>query len=142
MQTQWVVSGVVEAPLEKTWEALLETYPNISEQDKNAIKHSSQLFKTTRGKSGEGKIYLEIDPSQHRIAVQGEWWYRGVHRLEPHPRGTLLLYSVYNIAPPMSKWIASLVQGPEHARTMKAQLQESLEAMGKQLKSKTSLVTK
>jgi hypothetical protein len=140
MQAQWVVSGVIEASLEKTWQVYLETYPNISEQDKNAIKQSSQLFKATLGKGNQGKIYLEVDPSQYSIAVQGEWWYRGVHRLEPHPRGTLLTYSVYNIAPPISRWIASLVQGPEHARTMKPQLQTLLETIGKQLNSKTSLI--
>jgi hypothetical protein len=89
-QAQWIVSGVVEAPVEKVWEVLLEVHPNVSAADRATIKKNPQPVKTVRGKAGEGKIYLEVDPSQRSIAVKGEWWYRGVHTLEAHSQETLI----------------------------------------------------
>jgi hypothetical protein len=142
MQKKWVVSGVIEVPVEKAWEALLEVYPNLTAADRDALKKSSQPFKTIHGQSGEGKIYLEVDPFQHSIAVQGEWWYCGVHAVQAHERGSLLEYCVYNIAPRASRWMASLVQGPEHARTMNSNLQNMLSTLGKQLSCKTYLLKK
>jgi hypothetical protein len=81
---------------------------------------------STAGKHGEGRISLEVDKKQHRAAIQGEWWYRGVYAIDPHARGSLLVYQVYNIAPGVSWWLAQVFQGPEHARKMDAQLQQTL----------------
>jgi hypothetical protein len=74
-----------------------------------------------------------VDKVRHSIAVQGEWWYCGVHTVEPHPRGSLVVYNVYNIAPGIGWWGAQLVQGRENARTMKPQLQAGLDAIGAKL---------
>jgi hypothetical protein len=139
---QWLASGVVEAPVEHVWQALLETHPNLSAEDRASLKNTPGVFKTSHGTSGEGKIYLEVDPSRYSVAVKGEWWYRGVHTLEPHSQGTLITYSVYNVAPPLTRWTASLVQGPEHARTMKSRLESLLNTVGERLTCKTYLVQK
>jgi predicted heme/steroid binding protein len=140
VRVQWRVSGVIEAEVEEVWNVLLETHPNLLANDKTAIRNGSEVFKTSRGTSGEGKIYLEVDASQYSISVKGEWWYRGVHTLGEHPQGTLLTYSVHNVAPMLSRWMASLVQGPEHARTMKSRLESMLNAIGERLDCKTYLV--
>lgn len=41
------------------------------------------------------------------LSLQGAWWYRGEWHLEPHPEGTLILYSVYNVAT-RARWGVSL----------------------------------
>ena len=32
------------------------------------------------------------------VAIQGGWWYRGVTSVEPHPGGSLVTYTVVNVA--------------------------------------------
>lgn len=134
-QPHWSVSGVVEAPVEKVWEVLLESNPILSTADKAAItrQNGSQPFTTSIGKAGEGRTHIEVDKQHHSVALQSEWWYRGVHSVESHERGSLLVYRVYNIAPGIGWWAAQLVQGPQNARGMKDQLQELLKAIGARL---------
>lgn len=134
-QPQWSASGLLEAPLDKTWEKLLDTFSMLSPQQRRELEREGgpDVWKMSAGKQGEGRIHLEVDKKHHRVAVQGEWWYRGVYSITAHPRGSLLVYQVYNVAPGAGWWLAQLVQGPEHARTMDAQLQTLLGIIGDQL---------
>ncbi len=135
MQSQWSASGILEAPLDKVWEKLLDTFPMLSSQERSELERagSPDVLKMSAGKHGEGRIHLEVDKNRHQVAVQGEWWYRGVYTLTPHTRGSLLVYQVYNVAPGVGWWLAQLFQGPEHARKMDAQLQALLRTIGNQL---------
>jgi hypothetical protein len=136
----WTVSGVVEAPVEQVWPVLLENFSSVG-LDKQVVEGYSgaQPYVTSIGKPGNGKITIEVDKVQHSIATQGEWWYRGVHTVKPHPRGSLVTYEVYNIAPGIGHWAAQWVQGRENAGKMKGQLRASLEAIGKQLGCKVTI---
>ena len=140
-QTEWIASGIVEAPVEKVWEVLLDANP-LSSTDKSNIARAdgSQPYTTSTGNPGEGKITIEVDKKQHSVAVQGEWWYRGVHTVEAHERGSLLVYRIYNVAPGITWWLAQLVQGPEAARDMKKTLQDLLNTMSARLACKTMLL--
>jgi hypothetical protein len=42
--------------------------------------------------------FITIDPTQHRIYLQGQWWYRGAYTLAADGEGTLLTLDVHNIA--------------------------------------------
>lgn len=97
----WRVAAVIAAPPEQVWEALLESSTNLSEAEKALLKseQGSACYETTVGKPGEGRIYLEVNRFARSIAVQGEWWYRGVMRVRPDKRGSLLSYAVFNVAP-------------------------------------------
>ena len=136
-QTQWSASGTLAAPLESVWEALRETSLMLSPQQRSELAQQKiaglKTMRTTLGSHHEGRIHLEVDSQEHCIAIQGEWWYRGVYRLAPYTGGCQLVYEVYNVAPGMSRWAAQLVQGPQHARTMRAHLQSILRALGDQL---------
>jgi hypothetical protein len=134
-QAGWTVAGVVEAPVDEVWAALLAVGPVAALVDTSAVARAgaSEVLRTTVGQPGAGRTHLEIDPRQHRIALQGDWWYRGVHTVEPHPRGSRVVYRVYNIAPGVGRWAAQLVQGPQHARTMQAQHRELLQTLGARL---------
>jgi hypothetical protein len=134
-KAQWSVSGIVEAPVDKVWEALVDVTPGLPPTVKDAIAHQDETrpFTTTVGKPGESRIKIEVEKQQHSIAIEGEWWYRGVYSVETHQKGSLLVYSVYNIAPGSTRWMAQLVQGPQHARTMNQQLEDLLKTIGSKL---------
>ena len=133
-EPKWAVSGVIEARPEKVWEALIAANPALTEADKKAIRNGSDSPITfTSGKPGEGKIQVEVDKKRRSIAIQGEWWYRGVHSVEQHKQGSLLVYRIYNIAPGVGWWMARFVQGPQVARSMKSQFEALLANLSKQL---------
>jgi hypothetical protein len=143
-KTAWTVSGVVDAPPDRVWQALLGSNPNLSRADKEAIarqpEKASQLYTITKGEPGEGKIYIEVDKRTRSLAIQGEWWYRGVYSVQPRGKGSLLAYTIRNVAPGSSRWMANLVQGPQAARGMKGQLRDLLNAIGERLGVATHLV--
>lgn len=129
---QWVVSGFVEAPVDKVWRGLLENTPNLTPQERAVLagRNAAPITKTIAHEGG-GKMTLSVDPQRHSVTTQGEWWYRGVFSVEAHSRGSCVRYSVFNIAPGIGWWAAQLVQGPQHARTMQPQLNEMLEILSK-----------
>lgn len=134
LKPDWSVSGVVEAPVERVWPILLENFSSVGIDPKVVEAYSGpQPYHTTIGKAGNGKITVEVDKVQHSILIQGEWWYRGVHTVTPHPRGSLVTYNVYNIAPGIGHWAAQWVQGREKASKMKGDLQTSLDTIGRRL---------
>ncbi|MEP6987209.1 MAG: hypothetical protein ABI970_16500 [Chloroflexota bacterium] len=134
LKPSWTVSGVVEAPVEKVWPLLLDSFSSVGVDRKAVESYSGQQpYVIYIGKPGNGKITVEVDKVKHSILIQGEWWYRGVHTVTPHLRGSLITYNVYNIAPGIGWWAAQWVQGRENARGMKGQLQAGLDAIGKQL---------
>lgn len=140
LRAGWTASGIVEAPVETVWQIMLEMNPLLTEDDQRTINHSGkQLFATTTGKHLEGKVTIEVDASQHSIAVQGEWWYRGIHAVEPHARGSLVIYRVYNVAPGLSRWMVPLMQRP-FKHQMRDQLRLLIDEIGKQLGCKTDFI--
>jgi hypothetical protein len=58
------------------------------------------------------KELIEADPQKHSLAVQGQWWYRGVYTFESDGTRTLITLKVYNVAKKL-KWAASLMILPE-----------------------------
>ena len=92
------ISGLVEAPVEATWPALLAVVPEL------------QPGATIPG------IHTDVDPARHQIAQQGEWWYRGVVAVNAAPDGTRITRSIHNIAPGWSGWLVPFVhRHDEHA---------------------------
>jgi hypothetical protein len=142
LKPDWTVSGIVEAPVEQVWPLVLDGFRSTG-IDMDAVENyrGSQPYVTHIGKPGNGKITVEVDKAQHSIATQGEWWYRGVYSVTPHPRGSLVTYNVYNIAPGIGHLAAQWFQGRENAGKMKGQLQSSLDAIGRQLGCAVSKVT-
>src|SRR5690242_3047444 len=100
-QPQWLVSGIIACQVARVWTALIDANPILTSADKASLTGNSvpPSFSTTIGMPGAGKLTVQVDTMNHCIAVQGEWWYRGVYRVEPHERGSLVSYEVYNIAP-------------------------------------------
>lgn len=87
MQT---VTGVVEAPPAAVWESLVTT--------------------VERQMTAAGGI-VEADAARLVLSVSGHWWFHGEYAVSPHERGSLVVYSKFNIAPPLTRWLVPLVAG-------------------------------
>lgn len=140
--TQWQASGIVYAPVAQVWQALLETQPMLTDamRKKIAGTEKGRIYSVEVGEPGNGRMTIEVDPDAHRVAVQGEWWYRGVHSVKERGNASLVTYSIFNVAPGITRWMAQLVQGPEQARAMKGQLAERLTGIGERLGCKTEML--
>jgi len=79
-------AGVVEAPLDAVTDLLFHLFGQLPPDDR----------------------HIELDRRGRRVTVQGDWWFRGVYTLEPHPGGTLVAYRVFNIARRW-RWMVPLV---------------------------------
>jgi hypothetical protein len=130
-QPQWSVAGIVEAPVEQVWDSLLDAQGLMQ-----MVRQSHEkVIVTDDAYAGR----TEIDQEAHTITRQGHWWYRGVHTVEAHMRGSVIRYEVFNIAPGMGWWAAQLVQGPQHTREMKHIMEEALHSIGQRLGCRTAL---
>jgi hypothetical protein len=127
-----VVSGVIEAPVDEVWGALVDETECLSANEKRALKQTGPA-QPLRKKVADGLADMEVDATRRSISSQGHWWYRAVTSVEAHPRGSLITYSVYNIAPGAGWWIAQLFQGPQHARKMHLSHAQTIEALGRTL---------
>lgn len=142
-QPQWTISGIVESPVKAVWELLLENGFNLPETEKQAIKdyHELQPYTFKIGKPGSGVINYKIDKENHKISVQGEWWYRGTTDVKPHEKGSLVTYCIYNIAPGLGWWLAQYVQGRASAKGMISSFQKGLYQIGNKLDCPAYLIT-
>src|SRR5690349_23422406 len=61
------------------------------------------------------RMTVSVDRARRSVALQGEWWYRGVTSVEPDPRGSRLVHRTFNVAPG-HRWAARFVaRGPVHS---------------------------
>ena len=142
-QAKWTLRGVIEAPVSQVWETLLEGAAGLTPADRQQIAREvgPQRFTNTSGPGG-GKLYVAVDKQRHTLALQGEWWYRGVYTVEPHAQGSLLVYRVYNIAPGPGRWLVPLVhRAQNYDAQIRRQFQQMLQAIGARLGCATHLAT-
>jgi len=92
MSRPWLATGVVEAPVDAVFAALLAFGPAAGIQRDPAATAT-----------------VEVDPKEHSLAVQGNWWYRGVYTVRACPRGSLIEYRVHNVAS-RGRWAVPLMQ--------------------------------
>ena len=140
-KSKWTYIGLIEAPVEQVWDALLQVSPLLAHVDHQAVTQGPavQHLNTTFGEPAIARISVDIDRHQHVLATQGEWWYRGVYTIELHPRGSLLAYRVYNVAPPGSRWLVPFVTR-QYPAALQASFQQVLQALGECLSCSAVLI--
>jgi hypothetical protein len=75
------------------------------------------------------RVKVQVSPETQEVAVQGEWWFRGVLRVESmSPLVTRVTLRVYNIAPSPGRLLVPLV-----ARGMKEKTEVDLRAISQRL---------
>jgi hypothetical protein len=115
MSRQWLATGVVEAPVNAVFAALLAVGPvagahHNPAHNTNASEDSDAVlrYQTPIGNPPHTAT-IEVDQKRHTLAIQGHWWYRGVYTVREDPRGSLIEYRVYNIAT-LGRWAVPLMQ--------------------------------
>jgi len=123
--------GVVEAAPDAVAEILLDVRPGgRSPLATGGMVESGDgsEFVVTLGGS---RLTVTVDQAARSVAMQGEWWYRGVTTVQPDPRGAQVIYQVFNVAKGNGWAIRFLSRGPINAApaTFLAQIEE----LGRQL---------
>jgi hypothetical protein len=61
------------------------------------------------------RLTVTVDRAARSVALQGEWWYRGVTSVQPDPRGAQVVHQIFNVAPG-NRWAVRFVaRGPLNA---------------------------
>lgn len=94
------------------WQRVVNETPGLSETDRALALSGRDMIKPP----GTYRPGLHIADKLRVIAIQGGWWYRGVTSVEPHPDGSLVIYTVVNVAQGWGKWIAHFFQARAHRK--------------------------
>jgi hypothetical protein len=104
--------GVVEAPPAVVAGVLLDVRPGGRSPlaaTGEAEPVEGDEFDVTRDGS---RMTVTVDRAARSVTMQGEWWYRAVTSVEPHPAGSLVVHRIFNVAPG-HPWAVRLVsRGP------------------------------
>lgn len=84
MSRVWVARGVVEAPPDAVFDQVRREFPASS------------------------AVTLDVDADTRTISQTGGWWYRGVTRVDDHPRGSLVVFELHNVAS-AGRWMVPLI---------------------------------
>jgi hypothetical protein len=84
------VTGVVEADVTAVWEALLAT--------------------AVPGMSAAGAV-IATDADRRVLSVSGHWWFHAEYVVSLREPGSLIVYTAFNVAPPLTRWLVPLVAG-------------------------------
>jgi hypothetical protein len=136
---RWAVAGVVQAPADEVFARLCAIGPAGSGQlagppGSGTTTGTDGVLRYTAliGQPPVTTVTVQVDPTRRTLAVQGHWWYRGVHMVTPHPRGSLLAYRVHNVAS-RGRWMVPLMQW-RLPRQMRRDLDQLLVMLGQQLR--------
>ena len=113
----WESAIVIEAPPAEVADQLLRASPGKVGPDNAYLLHSDGRDLTLTGGPdvflagapgipGGGGMIVEVDRARRTFAVQGGWWYRGEHTVQDDPRGTRVVYRIYNVG--QVGWMVSL----------------------------------
>src|SRR4051812_42196653 len=113
--------AVVEAPPDRVAEVLLDVRPGgrsplapdgegpgtdsevpgtdseatVADGEVTGTDGDRDTFEVVRDGS---RMTVTVDRGRREVALQGEWWYRGVTSVEPHPLGSRVIHRIFNVA--------------------------------------------
>src|SRR4051812_36573622 len=108
--------GVIEAPPERVAEVLLDVRPG----GRSPIATRGEVAETDPGDDfvvvhDGSRLAVSVDRARRSVALQGEWWYRGVTSVEPDPRGSRVVHRIFNVAPGHGWAVRFVSRGPLNA---------------------------
>ncbi|MBX5445176.1 SRPBCC family protein [Sphaerobacter sp.] len=142
-QARWIVSGIVEAPVEAVADVLcaIQAGPvndhngivlateGLAAFGEIVLSGGPRQFTATVGTPPVTSVEVDVDREHRRVAVQGHFWYRGIYTVEPHERGSRIVYRAENIARGVVGRLVPLWQR-RFDRDMRERLARLLQAMG------------
>jgi hypothetical protein len=119
MSPRWAVAGVVEAPADQVFARVCAIGPAGGGQLAGPMDPGTtsgtgtdglRRYTAAIGQPPVTTVTVEVDPARRTLAVQGRWWYRGVHTVTPHPRGGSLVDDRVHNAASWGRWMVPLMQ--------------------------------
>lgn len=154
-EARWSVSGIAEAPVADISRLLLDVQPGPvagdnclalrSEADQPKIGPMTltggpRAFVASYGYEGRPMtMTVDIDPGDHSLAVQGQWWYHGEYQVHDDQRGSRIDYRVWNIAGGLAGRAVPLMQRGQ-TTTMRGALDRLLRLFADRLDCRTYLL--
>ena len=102
------VAGIVAAPPEVTWRALLTILPEVAGLDATMLGRLEEprAFTVSIGQPPIGTAQVVVDPRRLEVSQKGQWWYQGVVMVTAHANGSTVTRTINNVA---SGWTGLLV---------------------------------
>jgi hypothetical protein len=123
--------GVVEAAPEEVADVLLDVRPG----------GRSPLARAGTIENDDGRDFVldvegsrltvTVDRGARSVSQQGEFWYRGVTRVESDPRGSQVIHEIFNVADGHRWTVRFLARGPVNAAP--ATFRDYLHELGREL---------
>jgi hypothetical protein len=136
----WLVTGVVEAPVDAVWPALLGVAPEVAGMDVAALAalDAPRTFAVPLGQPPVSMTHVAVDPVRREVSQQGGWWYRGAVAVTPHPDGSEVTRSITNVASPATGWLVRFVHRHDE-RAFRAAHEALLRAVASRLACRWTL---
>jgi hypothetical protein len=124
--------AVVEAAPDTVADVLLDVRPG----GRSPLAEPGEIDETDTGDAfvlvREGsRITVEVDRAARSVALQGEWWYRGVTSVEPDSRGSQVVHRVFNVAEGNGWAVRFVSRGP--LRAAPGRFAEEVRLLGERL---------
>ena len=105
--------AVIEAPPEEVAKILLDVRPG----GRSPIATRGEVTEAETGGDfvvvqDGSPLTVSVDRARRSVALQGEWWYRGVTSVEPDPRGSRVVHRVFNVAQGHGWAVRFVARGP------------------------------
>jgi hypothetical protein len=119
--------ALVEAPPDRVAELLLDVRPGGrsplavgGEAAGGEVTETGEVTGTGEGDSFDvvkdgSRMTVTVDRDRRAVALQGEWWYRGVTSVEPDPRGSRVVHRIFNVAEGAGWAVRFVSRGPLNA---------------------------
>jgi hypothetical protein len=108
--------AVVEAPPDRVAGLLLDVRPG----GRSPLATGTLVAETGIGDEfvvdqDGSRLTVTVDRAGRSVAVQGEWWYRGVTSVEPDPHGSRVVHRIFNVAHGNGWAVRFVSRGPLNA---------------------------
>jgi hypothetical protein len=134
------LTGVVEASPDAVAEVLLDVRPGgrspIARAGTIEDADGDDFVLNVDG----SRLTVEVDRAARSVSQQGEFWYRGVTRVEPDPRGAQVIHEIFNVADRQRWAVRFLARGPVNSAP--ATFRSQLEDLGRELHCAAWLIEK
>jgi hypothetical protein len=121
--------AVIEAAPEAVAAVLLDVRPG----GRSPLAVTGTIEETDVGDQFEvvqdgSRITVAVDRAARSVTIEGAWWYRGVTSVEPDPRGSRVVFRMFNIADGHGWAVRFVSRGPINAAP--AQFAEHIRRLG------------
>ena len=135
-------AGIVAAPPEATWRALLAILPEVAGLDATMLGRLEEprTFTVPIGQPPIGTAQVIVDPRRLEVSQKGQWWYQGVVMVTAHVNGSTVTRTINNVAPGWTGLLVPFVHRHDGG-ALQSQHAGLLRAIGERLGCRACVIT-